>query len=140
MAFVIEGRRVVAIGLICDADAAPGTVVDPAVVGAGVELAVSGAKWAQQRALVAAAVQEPAQRAGAVPREDDRLAADLASDEVIGLFDLAFERHEHPGRLEDARHFELEHLRVGKRGPMYTKHARFGTVVNQAARLHESSS
>jgi len=49
----------------------------------------------------------------AVARDNDRLTPDFRGDEVAGLGNLAFVRHENPGALENALHFQFKDGRVG---------------------------
>ena len=85
----------------------------PAVIGAAEHLAGVAARLAgDARALVRAAVVVDVDLAVGMARDQDRLAADLAGDEVARLRRLAGMAGIDPGVGEQVFHLELEHLVV----------------------------
>ena len=70
-------------------------------------------------AAMGAAVEQHLHRTITMAHHDDRLAAEIGGDEVAGIGRLAFVADEQPGAAENARHFQVEQVRVGVNAPVH---------------------
>src|ERR1700754_2648343 len=75
---------------------------------------MSARKARERRAAMRARVDERVQLTFAVTRDDERLAARLHRDVIVGLTDLAFVAGGDPLLLEDHFHFEIEEFGFGE--------------------------
>jgi hypothetical protein len=98
------------------------------VEGAGEGALVGALVATQHRAAVAAGIDEGAQLAIAVARNDDELAAHPGREVVVLVRDLALVRQVDPVAFEDVLHLELKEPGIGEDVPRDTEHALPGVV------------
>ena len=140
MILAFEGRQVSRILAILDIDVLAGGVIGPAVIGADMIFSVALLGAAQDRALMAANIDEGAEDALGVAHQQYWRAADMRSDVVVGLDDLRFKGEEIPAALKNEFLLELENLRIGIDVAMQAKDAVFRPIVDverHIPRCHE---
>src|SRR6185437_9209872 len=137
MALGIESRRIIRRLALLDRDNLSGAVIGPAVIETDVEFRIPLLETADRRAFVTAGIEERADIAFCVARDDHRRAADPGRYVIMRLGELRFDGEEIPRALEDVFHLELENLRIGIDVAMYPEHALIGPVVDiEAGWLH----
>src|SRR6516225_5534967 len=68
----------------------------------------------------------------AVPRDDDRLTADIAGDVIVVVRDLALVGEVNPVSLPDVLHLQLEQVRIREDVAAATEGTRLGIVLKRA--------
>jgi len=131
MVLVVEAGAVGTDGARLDPDVLAGAVVGPRMIGAGVNLFVTTLRAAQERALVAAAVDHAAQLSVAAAHHGQRIASGERGEEIVRARSLRLEPEKHPRRFEDVLLFEREDLLVGKDVAVHPEDAVGRTVVDQ---------
>ena len=130
MALAIEARRIAGRLAVLDVAVAAGAIIGPAVIGTHDVAGVALLGAAQQRALVAADIEEARDAALRVARHQHRGAADVGRDEVVGPRDLRLEGEKAPGALEDEFLLEREQIGIGEDIAMHPEDSLFGPVVD----------
>ena len=70
----------------------------------------------------------------AIPRDDDRLAADVAGDVVVVVGDVALMSKIDPVPLPDVLHLQLEQLEVREDAATAAEDASLGVISTEASR------
>jgi hypothetical protein len=107
-AILVEGLGISRAFRILRLEQLAGVVEGPAVEWAGIGGLVAALVTADHRAPMRACVEESVELTLAVPRDDDRLATDIAGDVVVVVRDLALVREIDPVSLPDVFHLEFE--------------------------------
>ena len=109
----------------------PLRVERPGVVEALEHPRITRVLTADRRAPMGARVEEHAHLPVVAANEDDRLAADLATNEVARVRDLRFVPDVEPAPFEDVLALELEDLLGGQRRAVHAEQAAFPVVDHQ---------
>jgi AcrR family transcriptional regulator len=107
-----------------------GVVEGPAVERTGIARLVAALVAANHGAAVRACVEESVELAFAIPRDDDRLAADVAGDVVVVVGDLTLVSKIDPVPLPDVLHLQLEQLEVREDAATAAEDASLGVILD----------
>src|SRR6266404_1726966 len=107
-----------------------GVVEGPAVERTGVARLVAALVAANHGATMRARVKEGVELTFSIPRDDDRLAADVAGDVVVVVGDLALVSKIDPVSLPDVLHLQLEQLEVREDVATTAEDAGLGVILD----------
>ena len=107
-----------------------GVVEGPAVEWTGIARLVAALVTTDHGATMRARVEESVKLTFAIPRDDDRLAADVAGDVVVVVGDLALVSKIDPVPLPDVLHLQLEQLEVREDVATAAEDASLGVILD----------
>src|SRR6202035_395828 len=101
------------------------------MVAADMQFAVAVLERAQQRAAMAAGVEQAANFVVLIPGQQYRMPADMGGDEVVWVRNLGFEADENPGRLEDVSDLRFIDFRIDKGATVDLEDMLGGPIIDQ---------